>query len=175
MHRFPRLLILALPALLLAACGGEVAAPDPADTPTETAAAATEEAEDTHDPGGMHDDDAMVHDEDEMSHRSEDHHGAGSVVEPVDGAPEAGISAIDLAFEPGDLELTAGEPVNVTVVNDGAIFHDWTLEEAGVHLNVDPGEEAASAVVIDEPGTYEARCTVAGHAEAGMVMDVVVR
>jgi plastocyanin len=171
MHRL--LLMLALPALLLAACGGEVAAPNPVETPTETAAAATEEAEDAG--GMMHDDDDMAHDEDEMSHRSEDHHGAGMVVEPVDGAPEVGISAIDLDFEPGELELTAGEPVNVTVVNDGAIFHDWTLDEADVHLNVDPGEEAASAVVIDEPGTYEARCTVAGHAEAGMVMSVVVR
>ena len=72
------------------------------------------------------------------------------------------------------LEVSAGEPVNITVTNEGETLHDFTLEEADVHVNVAPGETKTTSVTINEPGTYEATCTVAGHAEAGMTIDVTV-
>jgi plastocyanin len=111
-----------------------------------------------------------------MTHGAHDHgHGPSTTVDPVPGAREVTVSAVELAFEPATLTVEAGEPVNLTVRNDGALFHDWTLDEAGVHLNVNPGEEVTTALVLDTPGTYEALCTVQGHGEAGMVMTVIVR
>ncbi len=107
-------------------------------------------------------------------HGPEDHTAHESRHEPVDGAPNLTVQAVDIDFMPQRLELTAGEPANVTVVNDGQMLHDFTLDEADVHLNVEPGDQATTAVLIEEPGTYEARCTVAGHAAAGMVVEVVV-
>ncbi len=76
-----------------------------------------------------------------------------SLAAPVKGASQVTVTAVDIDFEPARMDVVLGEPVNVTVVNEGGTLHDFT---------------------IDEPGTYEAKCTVAGHAEAGMTVDVVV-
>lgn len=102
------------------------------------------------------------------------HEGESSVVEPVDGAPEVTLTATDIDYAPATLELTAGEPTNVTIVNEGEAMHDFTLEAAGIHANLEPGQEITLGVTVDEPGTYEALCTVAGHAEAGMTVEVIV-
>jgi uncharacterized cupredoxin-like copper-binding protein len=103
------------------------------------------------------------------------HGGSGALGEdPVEGAEEVTVVATEMAFEPGALELVAGEPVNLTLVNGGEVEHDWDLDEAGAHLHAGPGEEVTQAVVVDEPGTYEAICTVPGHADAGMRMTVEV-
>ena len=102
------------------------------------------------------------------------HDGAQQVAEPVDGAVTVDVAAVDIDFTPATLRLVAGEPVNVTVTNEGEALHDFTLEAAGVHVNVEPGQSLTTSVVIDEPGHYEAKCTVTGHAEAGMTIDVVV-
>ena len=94
---------------------------------------------------------------------------------PVDGAPEAQISATEMAFAPDELTLQAGEPLNVTVANDGDVFHDFDLPAGDVHLDLDPGERATAAITIDEPGAYQATCTVPGHANAGMTLSIDVR
>lgn len=109
-----------------------------------------------------------------------DDHGDGhaaeeSVIDPVDGAPEVTVIATDIDFTPATIALTAGEPINVTVVNEGETLHDFTLEAAGIHVNVEPGTTKTTSVTIDDPGSYRAVCTVAGHAEAGMVIDLQVR
>jgi plastocyanin len=93
---------------------------------------------------------------------------------PVEDAAEVRVIATEMAFIPARLDLTAGEAVNVTVTNDGQLFHDFALEEAGVHLNLDPGEQATAALILDQPGSYEAICTVPGHAAAGMVLTITV-
>ena len=92
----------------------------------------------------------------------------------VDGAADVTVTAVDIDFQPAQLQLKAGEPVNVTIVNNGETLHDFTLEAADVHVNVEPGESETTALTIAEPGHYEAECTVPGHAEAGMTIDVVV-
>ena len=93
----------------------------------------------------------------------------------VDGAPDAQISATEMAFTPDELTLQAGEPLNVTVTNDGDVFHDFDLPTADVHLDLEPGEQATAAITIDEPGAYQATCTVPGHAGAGMTLSIDVR
>jgi uncharacterized cupredoxin-like copper-binding protein len=103
-----------------------------------------------------------------------DGHGADSVQEPVAGAEEATVTAVDLDFKPDSIDAVAGEPLNVTVANEGKVLHDFTLEEFDFHVNVDAGETKETSLTIDEPGTYEAICTVAGHADAGMKVKVVV-
>lgn len=107
-------------------------------------------------------------------HSAGEHAQEESVQAPVDGAPEVTLTAVDIDYEPQRLELQAGEPTNVTVVNEGEALHDFTLEEADVHLNVEPGKEATTSVKLAEPGEYQAICTVPGHADAGMVVDVTV-
>jgi uncharacterized cupredoxin-like copper-binding protein len=93
---------------------------------------------------------------------------------PVDDASTRGSSSTEIAFTPATVSLGAGEPVNLTVTNDGEVFHDFDLEIADVHLGLDPGEQTTAAVTIDRPGTYQASCTVPGHVAAGMVLTLEV-
>ena len=121
-------------------------------------------------PGGMpHDQMPMgqMHDTTDDSHEEQ-------APAPVEGAAEVRISATEMAFAPAELDLAAGEPVNITVVNDGDVFHDFDVPAAGIHLDLDPGEQTTAAITLDEPGTYEATCTVPGHANAGMTLTIHV-
>ena len=108
---------------------------------------------------------------------SDPHAGHGAqeqLAEPVAGASEVAVTAVDIDFLPDTLQLTAGEPLNLTVTNEGEALHDFTLDASDVHLNVEPGDSRTTSLTVDEPGQYEAMCTVAGHAEAGMTIDVTV-
>jgi plastocyanin len=186
---FVRMLALLLLAALLAGCGGTettsaphdgddhmAATADPTDDPTTAPTPAPTGDASSAEQADPDEADGMAHGADDMPHGGDDAgHGPSTTVDPVPGAREVTVSAVELAFEPAALTVDAGEAVNLTVRNDGALFHDWTLDEAGLHLNVDPGEEVTTALALDTPGTYAAVCTVRGHAEAGMVMTVIVR
>jgi hypothetical protein len=63
---------------------------------------------------------------------------------------------------------TVGEPVNITLVNDGAVFHDVAIDELGSTLSAEPGKRATGSLMIDEQGTYRSLSTVRDHAAAGM-------
>ena len=177
MHIIRLFALLAAVVLIASACSSD---------PTTTAEEATaQETDDTHDMDGMDDyqdeggqtdgHDMDGHSEEDMDqHMAGDHDHDDILYPPHDGAEEIVLSAVDLAFEPDRLTLSAGEPVNLRLVNDGQLFHDLTLDEPALHVNVDPGEEALTGLVIDEPGTYEAVCTVPGHEEAGMVLVIEV-
>ena len=104
----------------------------------------------------------------------DEHAGQDQLAAPVEGARNITVHAVDLDFDPPTLDLEAGEPVNITVVNDGSSLHDFTLEIADVHVNVEPGNSETTSLTIDEPGTYVAVCTVTGHAAAGMTIQVHV-
>lgn len=93
----------------------------------------------------------------------------------TEASPQVDVSMVDIAFEPTRLELVAGEPVTLTVSNDGAIEHDLDLPAADLHVHAQPGDQQTTTLQIDTPGTYEAQCLLPGHAAAGMVLEVIVR
>src|SRR5690606_7808329 len=69
--------------------------------------------------------------------------------------------------------VTAGTELTVVVTNAGTMPHDLKLNgETGTEM-LDAGEsETVSLGVITE--SSQAWCTVPGHKEAGMVMDITV-
>jgi uncharacterized cupredoxin-like copper-binding protein len=97
-----------------------------------------------------------------------------STTEVVEGAREVEVDAGDLWFDPATVEMVAGEPVNLRLVNTGEAFHDLTIPAANVVLAAEPGEQAAGAIEFAEPGRYEFFCSVPGHAQAGMRATIVV-
>lgn len=109
-----------------------------------------------HDMGGMHGD------------------AGGEAPATVEGADEVTVTATDLAFDVSTIDATAGEPVNITLANDGETFHDLHVDAADFMLDADPGATVSGALTIDEPGTYTFRCTVQGHASAGMQGSITV-
>lgn len=100
---------------------------------------------------------------------------AGSADAPVPGAAAVEVVATDLQFDPTTVTITAGDPVNLTLVNDGRALHDLTIPALGFRLDADPGEQASGSLTVDEPGTYAFECTVPGHADAGMRGTLVVQ
>lgn len=120
------------------------------------------------------------------------------------GEEEAGeeavtVAARDIAFDRERIEATAGEPVQVTLANEGALDHDFSIAEIplsgeahadgeemdghdmavdeaelDVHVAAGPGHSATVTFTPAEPGEYAYFCTVPGHKEAGMVGTLVV-
>lgn len=87
---------------------------------------------------------------------------------------ELTIEAGDLYFSPDEVEVTAGETVNLVLDNQGDAFHDLDIDGIDFRLAADPGTTDTGALTIDEPGTYTFSCTVPGHASAGMEGTITV-
>lgn len=125
-----------------------------------------------------------------------------------DGTPEATTDLSvtgtdDLAFEPDEFAVPAGEEVTVTFTSEPAVEHDLVIEGVGMAATVgeeghgdrdehamddahamedddlhvahaDAGETVTATLTVDEPGTYQLYCSVPGHREAGMEATLTV-
>jgi plastocyanin len=101
------------------------------------------------------------------------------------GEPEFDIETITSrfpAYGPDQWEVPVGEVVRLTYTNEGAGKHDWTLlseaieskaefDDGLVIAQVTPenlGGQDTITFTLDEPGTYQVICTIAGHFDVGM-------
>ncbi len=87
--------------------------------------------------------------------------------DPVAGAPQMAVTATSFRFEPSELTVAAGRPVNVALTSQDAL-HDFVVEGAGFHLSADAGDTSSAALTVPRPGTYTVYCSVPGHRAAGM-------
>jgi uncharacterized cupredoxin-like copper-binding protein len=130
---------------------------------------------------------------DASSHEHEGHsaapgHGPGAHAHTkrptgvVDVAPRATlrVEALDpFHFEPMRLEVQAGVPTRIELVNKGAAEHSLVVKTPDgrrdwVHLHVLAGATDAATYRLNKPGTYRMLCTIPGHTEGGMVGELVV-
>lgn len=101
--------------------------------------------------------------------------GTTSAAAPAAGAEEFTVEAGDLWFRPDTVEIEAGQTVNLTVDNTGRAFHDLTVAELDLRVDVEAGDATTTAVTVDTPGTYDFFCSVPGHEVAGMRGQLVVQ
>ncbi|HZD11505.1 MAG TPA: cupredoxin domain-containing protein [Candidatus Binatia bacterium] len=177
-RRLGVVILLLIAALLMVACGSsnETAASESTETDQVT------EAEPGHSDGDEHAAGADHHAaEAEHSHGDEDHHDEGGDMhahemthEPIAGAKEIRVVAKEWGFEPASLHLRKDEPVNIVLVNEGALEHEVELEAFEFHVHAQPGETVSAGFVPDKSGEFEFGCFVSGHYEAGMVGEVIV-
>lgn len=114
--------------------------------------------------------------------RSEDGSGGGGGG-GGEAASSVAISAVEFAFEPDAWTVVADTEAEVTLNNDGAIEHNWTVLEQGVSIGsedeYDPGTavaatediaggESGSVAATYAAGAYQVICTISGHFNAGM-------
>lgn len=99
--------------------------------------------------------------------------------QPTKEQPAAGVQTVqvklsEFRIEPAALEARAGTVI-FEVMNDGTVEHDFRIQELskGTPL-VQPGKTARLEVELPR-GTYTLTCEVAGHKEAGMQMQLVVK
>lgn len=83
------------------------------------------------------------------------------------------VEAYEMGYEPSSITIPAGETVRVGLVNTGALRHDLALPD-GTRSEVLHAEESTVFEIgpLTEPVT--AWCTIPGHRNAGMEMDIVV-
>jgi plastocyanin len=88
-------------------------------------------------------------------------------------APAVAITTDEFAFEPDRVELAVGEEINVELTSID-MLHDLTVDEIDFQLVANRGETATGGLVFQEPGTYIGYCSVPGHRDAGMELEIVV-
>jgi plastocyanin len=97
-------------------------------------------------------------------------------------APAAGGQRVPVAEAEFSIELEGGIGLEAgqytfAVANDGKIEHDLEIEGEGVEEKtplISPGDQADLQADL-KPGQYRFYCTVPGHAESGMDVEVTVR
>lgn len=82
------------------------------------------------------------------------------------------MDATITGFDPASLDVKEGK-VTITYVNLDPMVHDFTIDELGVHVPVDP-DETTTFTFEATPGVYTFYCSVPGHREAGMEGTVTV-
>lgn len=115
------------------------------------------------------------------------------------GSQEVTITASDIAFDVERIEIVAGKPVALTLRNEGALEHDFSVmhipaefsdhaedeEDDGhdmshmeempeLHVAAMPGASDSLMFTPTEAGEYAYFCTVEGHEAAGMTGTLVV-
>lgn len=84
------------------------------------------------------------------------------------------VHTVDIAFEPKELTIPANTDVTVKIVNDGALQHDFAIDELDIVSDLLSSGDSTTVTINAAPGTYEYYCTVTGHREAGMVGTLTV-
>lgn len=114
------------------------------------------------------------------------------------GAQQVTLHGKEFSFSPNLVQLKVGQPVQLTLMNDGTLDHDIKSDipvsnlayqtadndaaeqadnAAGGVFDVDynRGHTAQITFVPTKAGTYQFYCDVAGHKEAGMIGTFVVQ
>jgi nitrite reductase (NO-forming) len=102
---------------------------------------------------------------------TDDDGGVAAVGPP--GAPQTiEVSLTEFAVTPSTIELAPGTELTLVVTNDGTMQHDLKLDGTTGTGMLDPG--ATETVELGPiEATSEAWCTIPGHREAGMSLDIV--
>lgn len=86
------------------------------------------------------------------------------------------VTTTEFKFDPATITVAPGQPINLTVNNKGSIEHTWVLKAANVKITVQPGKsETKTFTAPTTPGTYPIDCDIAGHKEAGMMGQLIVK
>jgi plastocyanin len=80
-----------------------------------------------------------------------------------------------MRYNPDTITVSAGQEVTIDLENVGVIPHTFTVDEAGVDVELAGRErETFTFTAPAEPGEYEIYCDIPGHKQAGMVATLVV-
>ncbi len=98
----------------------------------------------------------------------------------AEGDNEVVIEATEMRFSPNRIDARVGQPVIITLVNQGSVRHDLAFPAIempnlqGAETLAMPGESSRLTITFDRPGTYPFLCTIPRHAASGMTGAVFV-
>jgi uncharacterized cupredoxin-like copper-binding protein len=90
------------------------------------------------------------------------------------------VSATEFAFTPNKFEGKVGEKLTFKVTNKGTVEHNFVVlspdgSQELTKMSTQPGETKSLEFTPSEAVTYQIDCNIAGHKEAGMVGELVVK
>lgn len=87
------------------------------------------------------------------------------------GPTKGAVTLSDFKIAPAVMQVSAGQPVEFDVSNQGPSAHTFTIvvggEQKGTSL-IQAGSNATLNIPALAAGTYQALCRVSGHAQLGM-------
>jgi plastocyanin len=98
----------------------------------------------------------------------------GGSAEPIPDDPDATIVAEDMAFDPDDVRLAAGEPATIVIDNrDGGVQHNVHVEGAPEPNStpLEAGESRQALTVELDAGTYTFVCDIHPNMEGVIVAE----
>jgi uncharacterized cupredoxin-like copper-binding protein len=101
------------------------------------------------------------------------------------------VDMVEFMFNPETLRVPAGAQVELTLINSGALEHEWVImnlgtqasepfdenDEANIYWEKEVAprsQEVETFTAPTEPGEYQIVCGIAGHLEAGMTGTLIV-
>ena len=172
-----------------------------ATLPGDAVAHGDSDADDAHDDddsdADAHDDsDADAHDDSDAD-AHDDSDADAHDDEPMATDRDVEVLATEFAFEPLELHASVGEAVNLIFVNNGVALHDITAddfqgmamasgdqaahdssagdhEDRGFHAAAEAGVTVQLMFEANEPGEYVLYCSVPGHRQLGMEMQLII-
>jgi uncharacterized cupredoxin-like copper-binding protein len=108
----------------------------------------------------------------------------GSLANPSTGGSSGGrnynVTATEFEFKPNQYEARVGQKVTFKVSNKGTVEHNFVIfspdgSQELTKMTTQPGETKSLEFTPAEAGTYPIDCNIAGHKEAGMVGELVVK
>jgi uncharacterized cupredoxin-like copper-binding protein len=110
--------------------------------------------------------------------------GTIGATKPASGGSSGGktinVSATEFAFTPNKFEGKVGEKLTFKVTNKGTVEHNFVIlspdgSEELTKMTTQPGETKSLEFTPTEAVTYQVDCNIAGHKEAGMVGELLVK
>jgi nitrite reductase (NO-forming) len=83
------------------------------------------------------------------------------------------VSLTEFEITPASITVTPGAPLKFEVTNDGTMVHDFKVDGTTGTKRLQPGETQTIEVAPIDAST-QAWCTLPGHKQSGMVMDIQV-
>jgi FtsP/CotA-like multicopper oxidase with cupredoxin domain len=86
------------------------------------------------------------------------------------------VTLQEFSISPSRIDVAAGEPTTVKVMNHGQVPHSFAVDLGGRMIEtslISAGQSATLELPALDAGSYSGWCTVAGHKEAGMTATVV--
>lgn len=101
--------------------------------------------------------------------------GGATPAADASGALSIDLQTIDIAYSLTVILIPANTDVTLNIENLGALQHDFKIDNPNLYSGMIPPGQSASLVLNLPAGTYQYYCTVEGHADAGMVGNVIAQ
>jgi len=90
---------------------------------------------------------------------------------------EVKLTGTEFRWEPNTVQAKPSQSIKVTIINTGAVEHNFVVPAVNFRINAVPSGKSATGELKapSAAGNYEYFCDVPGHKEAGMVGTLVVK